>query len=114
MFGQRAHQIQSAGSSPGQWLPFQRNHLSQKAPKYATIVNQQAGLQHAQAEAMLPCLKYIRRLKRCSMAHFMHFLIDSQYPNLDEFIYTFCTRAVLTAYVDLMTNGTNGFFWCHD
>lgn len=85
-------------------------YLSRMAPRYATIVNQQAGLQHPHAEAFLPCLKYIRRLKRCSMAHFMHFLVDSQYPNLDEFIYTFCTRALLSAYVDLRTNGPTGFF----
>lgn len=59
---------------------------------------------------MLICLKYVWRLKRCTMAHFMLFLREAEYPRLEEFVYTFCARALLTVYADIRLHGSDGFF----
>ena len=44
------------------------------------------------------------------MAHFMHFLREAEYPRLEEFVYMFCARAMLTVFADLRLHGKDGFF----
>lgn len=44
------------------------------------------------------------------MAQFMHFLREAEYPRLEEFVYMFCARAMLTVYADLRLHVVDGFF----
>ena len=97
---------------PNDEFPFVETakYLAQKAPKYANIIEENRTLNHPHAEIMLICLKYVWRLKRCTMAHFMHFLREAEYPRLEEFVYMFCARAMLTVFADLRLHGKDGFF----
>lgn len=97
---------------PDEEYPFVQTatYLAQEAPKYVNILEERHTLNHPHAEIILICLKYVWRLKRCTMAQFMHFLCEAQYPRLEEFIYMFCARALLTVYADLRLHGVDGFF----
>ena len=97
---------------PDDEYPFVKTatYLAQKAPKYVSIIEENRTLNHPHAEIMLICLKYVWRLKRCTMAQFMHFLREAQYPHLEDFIYMFCARALLTVYADIRLHGADGFF----
>ena len=85
-------------------------YLTETAPDYITIIDEKRPLKHPHAEIMLVCLKYVRRLKRCTMSHFMHFLLEGRFPRLEDFVYRFCVQAMLTVYADLRLHGTDGFF----
>ena len=97
---------------PDDEYPFVQTatYLAQEAPKYVNILEERHTLNHPHAEIILICLKYVWRPKRCIMAQFMHFLPEAQYPRLEEFIYMFCARALLTVYADLRLHGVDGFF----
>lgn len=85
-------------------------YLAETAPDYIQIIDKGQHLKHPHAEIMLVCVKYVRRLKRCTMSHFMHFLLEGRYPHLEDFVYRFCAQAMLTVFADLRLNGTDGFF----
>ena len=97
---------------PNDEYPFVETatYLAQTAPKYVNIIEEQRTLDHPHAEIMLICVKYVWRLKRCTMAHFMHFLREAEYPHLEDFVYLFCARALLTVYADIRLHSADGFF----
>jgi hypothetical protein len=85
-------------------------YLARTAPKYVNIIEENCTVTHPHAEIMLVCMKYVRRLKRCTMSHFMHFLREAEYPRPGKSVYKFCTQAMLTVYAELRLHGTYGFF----
>jgi hypothetical protein len=97
---------------PDEEYPFvaTAKYLAETAPDYIRIIDEKRPLTHPHAEIMLVCLKFVRRLKRCTMSHFMHFLLEGRFPRLEDFVYRFCAQAMLTTYADLRLHGTDGFF----
>jgi hypothetical protein len=97
---------------PDEDYPFvaTAKYLAETAPDYIKIVDAKRPLDHPHAEIMLVCLKFVRRLKRRTMSHFMHFLLEGRFPRLEDFVYRFCAQAMLTTYADLRLHGTDGFF----
>jgi hypothetical protein len=84
--------------------------LASNVDRYVEIVHRNLPLGHYQPEVMMACMKYVRRLKRCAMAHLMHFLLDGRYSSLNQFIVTFCTRALLIVFTDMQLNDASSFF----
>jgi hypothetical protein len=84
--------------------------LAHNAPRYFQVIHGVSNLDHPQPTAALFLIKHVRRIKRCTTAHFMHFLLSSRYPRLDEIFYMLSAGAIVTMYKDLYVNQSASFF----
>jgi hypothetical protein len=83
--------------------------LGWTAYNYADMVSRNKRPNVAHSAAIFGCAKYVRRLRRCAMAHFMHFILDSGLSQFEDFLYFHCARTIITANLDL-ENDASGFF----
>jgi hypothetical protein len=76
-------------------------HLGGAAYHYADMIDRKRVPTFKHSAAILGCAKYIRRLRRSAMAHFMHFVLDSGSSHFEDFLYFHCARTILTVHLDL-------------
>jgi hypothetical protein len=83
--------------------------LAQNAPRYVKVIHHGLALDHPQRNAALFWIKHVRRIQRCTTAHFMHFLLRNRYPRLDDIFYMLSAGAIVTIYLDLQVKESATF-----